>query len=46
MSMGDVASPSTTSNRARFDDDDEHRCAEHENCDIEQGGQKEWDADP
>jgi hypothetical protein len=39
-SMAPVASPSTSSNRAEFDDDDEHCCAAHGNRGTAQGGQK------
>jgi hypothetical protein len=38
--MAHAAFPSMVSNRDEFDDDSEHRSAEHENCGTEQGGQK------
>jgi hypothetical protein len=43
ISMAHVATPSAPSNRTEFDDDYEHRCADHENRSIEQGRQTKSD---
>jgi hypothetical protein len=43
ISMAHVASPSTASQHAEFDDEYEYRSGEHENRGTEQGGQKKSD---
>jgi hypothetical protein len=43
MSIAHVAPPSAASNRAEFDDEYEHRSAEHENGGTAHGGQRKSD---